>query len=341
VDYGAIDVHKQDSQIRIVAGTGEVVDRRVRTTVEGLTGVFGGRPRTRVLVEASTESQWVAEHLEGLGHEVIVADPNYAPMYGMRSRRIKTDLRDTAALAEACRQGTYRVVHRRSMPHRHWQWELAVRDQLVRTRTRAINTLRALTRGVGARVPSVASERLVAAVGAMALPEALRDRLGPLCDLIAHTTTALGAQELRLARLAAADVVCSRLMTAPGVGPLTAVAFVAALDDPHRFHTASQVAQYLGLVPHEQSSGETQRRGRVVRSAQPRVQQLLVQAAWRVLRMSGRDAAGLRGWGLAIAARRGRRRAAVAVARRLARILWAMWRDGTAFRAPTPPTVEE
>jgi transposase len=96
-----------------VAETGEVVDRRVRTTVAGLTGVFGGRARTRVLVEASTESQWVAEHPEGLGHEVIVADPHYAPMYGMRSRRIKTDLRDTAALTEACRQGTYRVVHRR------------------------------------------------------------------------------------------------------------------------------------------------------------------------------------------------------------------------------------
>lgn len=341
MDYGAIDLHKQESQIRIVAETGEVLDRRVRTSVEGLTGVFGGRPRTRVLVEASTESQWVAEHLEGLGHEVIVADPNYAPMYGMRSRRIKTDLRDTAALTEACRQGTYRVVHRRSAPHRHWQWELTVRDQLVRTRTRSINTLRALTRSVGARVPSVSSERLVAAVDALAMPEALRDRLGPLCAVITHTTTALSAHDARLAQVASAHVVCQRLMTAPGVGPLTAVAFIAALDDPHRFRTASQVAQYLGLVPHEQSSGETQRRGRVIRSAQPRVQQLLVQAAWRVLRSSNGQAASLRTWGLAIAARRGRRRAVVAVARRLARILWAMWRDGTTFHPPAPRTVEE
>jgi transposase len=341
VDYGAIDLHKQESQIRIVAATGEVVDRRVRTTRESLTGVFGGRPPMRVLVEAATESQWVAEHLEALGHEVIVADPNYAPMYGMRSRRIKTDLRDAVALTEACRQGTYRGVHRRSAAHRQWQWDLAVRDQLVRTRTRTINTVRALTRGVGARVPSVSSERLVAAVAAATLPDALRERLSPLCDLITHTTTALRAHDTRVAQLAEGDQVCQGLMTAPGVGPLTAVAFVAALDDPQRFRTASQVAQYLGLVPHEQSSGEKQRRGRVVRSAQPRVQQLLVQAAWRVLRMTDRQAVGLRGWGTAIAARRGRRRAAVAVARRLARILWAMWRDGTPFRAPAPPALEE
>lgn len=119
------------------------------------------------------------------------------------------------------------------------------------------------------------------------------------------------------------------------------VAFVAALDDPHRFCSASQVAQYSGLVPHEQSSGEQQRRGRVIRSAQPRVQQLLVQAAWRILRSAQGQAASLRTWGLAIAARRGRRRAVVAVARRLARILWAMWRDGTVFRAPAPRVMEE
>lgn len=341
MDHAAIDLHKKESQIRIVAATGEVLDRRIRTTAESLTVIFGGRPRTRVLVEAATESHWVAEHLEALGHEVIVADPNYAPMYGMRSRRIKTDRRDAVALTEACRQGTYRVVHRRSAERRQWQWDLAVRDQLVRTRTRTINTVRALTRGRGARVPPVSSERLVAAVAAAPLPDALRERLGPLCDLITHTTTALRALDTRVAQLAEGDQVCQGLMTAPGVGPLTAVAFVAALDDPHRFRTASQVAQYLGLVPHEQSSGEKQRRGRVVRSAQPRVQQLLVQAAWRVLRMTDRQAAALRSWGTAIAARRGRRRAAVAVARRLARILWAMWRDETHFRVTTPPTLEE
>ena len=87
MEYGAIDLHKKESQIRIVTKSGQVIDHRVATTREQLTHLFWGRPRMRVLVEASTESEWVARCLEGLGHEVIVADPNFAPMYATRSRR--------------------------------------------------------------------------------------------------------------------------------------------------------------------------------------------------------------------------------------------------------------
>ena len=114
MEYGAIDLHKKESQIRIVAETGEVLDRRIATTRDRFTATFWGRPRMRILLEASTESEWVAQHLEALGHEVIVADPNYAPMYGQRSRRVKTDRRDVAALTEACQRGIYRLAHRRS-----------------------------------------------------------------------------------------------------------------------------------------------------------------------------------------------------------------------------------
>jgi transposase len=114
MEYGAIDLHKKESQIRILTEDGEIVDRRIATTRERLTTVFWGRPRMRILLEAATESEWVAQHLETLGHEVIVADPNFTAMYGHRSRRIKTDRRDVAALAEACQRGVYRVAHRRS-----------------------------------------------------------------------------------------------------------------------------------------------------------------------------------------------------------------------------------
>ena len=336
MDHAAIDLHKKESQIRILTEAGEVVDRRVPTSRAAFTSVFGPRTGVRVLVEASTESEWVAQHLETLGHEVVVADPNYAPMYGTRSRRIKTDLRDTVALADACRQGTYRAVHRRSAPQRVRQWELSVRDQLVRTRTRAIAGVRAITRSVGARLPRTTGARLKAHLDALALPPETGTALQPLCDLITHTTTALDECDARLAKLAAADLACRRLMTAPGVGPVTAVAYVAAIDDPRRFRRASQVAQYLGLVPRETSSGERQRRGHVVRAAQPRVQRLLVQAAWRVLRSPQPHAVALRTWGMALAERRGRRIAVVAIARRLARLLWAMWRDETDFRAAAP-----
>ena len=99
MEYGAIDLHKKESQVRIIDESGAIIDRRITTTRERLTGVFWGRPRLRILVEASTESEWVAQHLEGLGHEVIVADPNYGAMYASRGRRIKTDRRDAAVLA--------------------------------------------------------------------------------------------------------------------------------------------------------------------------------------------------------------------------------------------------
>ena len=97
MEYGAIDLHKKESQIRILTEDGEIVDRRIATTRDRLTAVFWGRPRMRILLEAATESEWVAQHLETLGHEVIVADPNFTAMYGHRSRRIKTDRRDVAA----------------------------------------------------------------------------------------------------------------------------------------------------------------------------------------------------------------------------------------------------
>jgi transposase len=95
------------------------------------TAVLGGRPRARILLEASTESEWVARHLETLGHEVIVADPNYAPMYANRSRRTKTDKRDARTLLDACATAAYRPAHRLSEPRRHVRAELAVRDALV------------------------------------------------------------------------------------------------------------------------------------------------------------------------------------------------------------------
>ena len=103
MEYVAIDLHKRRSQIRIVREDGTVVlERKVDTSQTDLDRVFGGRAVLRILIESSTESEWVAQHLEALGHEVIVADPNYAPMYGSRSRKVKTDKRDAAALAEAC-----------------------------------------------------------------------------------------------------------------------------------------------------------------------------------------------------------------------------------------------
>ena len=122
-------------------------------------------------------------------------------------------------------------------------------------------------------------------------------------------------------------------MSAPGVGPVTALAFVAALDEVTRFSSAHQVGSYLGLVPSEYSSGERQHRGRILRSAHPHVQSLLIQAAWRMSRSSNAKTAALRAWADAITHRRGKKVAMVALARRLARILFGMWRDQTEYQS--------
>ena len=105
MDTIGIDLHKRESQLCIGHDDGTIDERRIATTRERFSAVLGERPRARLLVEASTESEWVARHLESLGHEVIVADPNFAPMYATRTRRTKTDRRDARTLMEACRLG--------------------------------------------------------------------------------------------------------------------------------------------------------------------------------------------------------------------------------------------
>ena len=106
MEHIGIDVHKNQSQICILSAEGELIEKRVATEQNQFEAAFGSHPGAQILIEASTESEWVARCLEELGHKVIVADPNYDPMYGQRTRRVKTDRRDARALAEPCRSGT-------------------------------------------------------------------------------------------------------------------------------------------------------------------------------------------------------------------------------------------
>jgi transposase len=267
---------------------------------------------------------------------VVVADPNYTLMYGHRSRRVKTDRRDVAALAEACRHGIYRPAHRRSAQQRTVQWQLNIRRELVATRTRAISVVRAITRHTGYRIAGGATDTFLQRVAALNLPLPLEETIAPVRKMMEVLDQELAQADAQCEALIADDPVVKRLTTCPSIGAITAAAFVAALDDVGRFagrRGAAQVTSYLGLVPREYSSGEQQQRGRVMRSAHPYVQSLLVQAAWRVRRSSDPRVAALRSWEQAIERRRGKKIAIVALARRLARILYAMWRDGTDYQA--------
>ena len=170
MDHIGIDVHKRESQICILAEGGELIEQRIRTEPERFTAVLGDRPRARIVIEASTDSEWVARCLESLGHEVIVADPNCAPMYATRTRKVKTDRRDARALADACVLGAYRRAHRLSGGQRHVRGRLLVRDALVRTRSRYISVIRALLRQQGYRVPSGSAEAFASRVRGLAPP---------------------------------------------------------------------------------------------------------------------------------------------------------------------------
>ena len=238
-------------------GGGEIIEQRIRTEPERFAAVLGSRPRARILIEASTESEWVARCLEALGHEVIVADPNFAPMYATRSRKVKTDRRDARALAEACLLGAYRRAHRLSDPQRHVRGRLGVRDALVQTRTRYISLIRALLRQQGYRVPSGSAEGFIQRVQDLPLPGRLLSIIAPLLAVMCHVNRQLAYSDATIEHLAVQDPRVPRLRSVPSVGPVTAAAFLAAIDDAARFPHAHQLEAYLGLVPREYSSGDT------------------------------------------------------------------------------------
>lgn len=333
LDHIGIDVHKKDSQVCILPEEGEPIEIRFGTRPECFGEALGGRPRARVLLEASTESEWVARSIEALGHEVVVADPNFAPMYGARTRRVKTDRRDARALAEACRSGTYRSAHRRSDAQRRLNARLSVRDALVRTRSRYIAVVRALLRGQGYRVPSGEAETFAVRVAALPLPGDLKSVVGPLLRMFDVLNAQVSFSDEAIAVATQADEIVERLQTAPGVGRVTAAAFRALVDEADRFKGAHQLEAYVGLVPSEMSSGEKQRKGRITKTGNSRMRWLLVQAAHSIWRSKSLQSLRLREWARRIEARRGRGVAVVALARKLAGILFAMMRDGSRFEA--------
>jgi transposase len=332
--YGAIDLHMRYSQIRIIDADGRVVrEQRVITSAERLVAIFGGHGPMRILLETGTESEWVAQALETAGHAVIVADPNYAPMYGEIRRKVKTDRRDVAALAEANRRGWYRATHRVSTAQRALRQQLRSRRLLVQMRSGTIALIRSLLRQSGYRLAPGSSERVPRRLAQLILPADLAETIAPLRRMVSTVTAEIAEMDGRLQTHATADPIVQRLHSLPGVGPVVALTFRAFVDDVARFSSAGQVSAAIGLVPREDSSAERRHRGHIT-NAGPRVlRSLLVQAAWACWRSHASGT--LRAWVERVASRRGRRIAVVALARRLSRILYALWRDQSVFDAAT------
>jgi transposase len=259
----------------------------------------------RILLETGTESEWVAQALEAAGQEVIVADPNYAPMYGEIRRKVKTDRRDVAALAEANRRGWYRATHRVSSRQRVVRQVLRSRRQLVQMRAGTISVIRSLLRQDGYRLPASSSTRVPARLAALELPPGRQEVIAPLVRLVETLTQEIAGVDGRLATLAKADPIVERLQSVPGVGPVVALTFRAFVDDVGRFASAGQVSAAIGLVPREDSSAERRHRGHITKAGPRELRSLLVQAAWACWR--SKVSGTLRAWVERLAGRRGKR----------------------------------
>lgn len=240
-----------------------------------------------------------------------------------------------AALADACRQGLFRRAHRVSPHALTRRQQLRIREHAVRMRTRTVNVLRAMLRQRGLRLPSGTARTVDARLDRVGLDPELQLVLAPLREILRGVSAVIDAADAWTQTTAARDPIAQRLMTVPGVGAVIALTYQATLDTPTRFGgDASRASAYLGLVPREHSSGEHQRKGAITKAGPGTIRSLLVQAAWTIWRYPGKAGAALHAWVLPLAARRGRRIAVVALARRLSRVLVAIWRDETVFTVP-------
>jgi len=338
MEHIAIDLGGRDSQVCIRRSDGTIVDER-RIETAGLARFFTTIPSSRVLVETCAESFGVADAAIAAGHEVRVVPASLIRSLGVGARRIKTDRRDAQALSEASCRMDLPSVHIPSVEARRKRSLCAMRAALVRSRTLLVNTVRGWLRTNGLSIRAT-PETLPARVrerGGGAVPEHVMRTLHSIAEL----TTQIRQGDRELFEIARADDVCRRLMTVPGVGPITAVLFQSTVDDQQRFGGAHLVEAYLGLVPGEHSSSGRQRRLSITKAGSDVVRTSLVQAAWSARRTRRADP--MVQWSIEVERRRGQKIAIVALARKLAGILFALWRDGGVYDprrgAETPSTI--
>jgi transposase len=305
----------------------------VPTTLAGITGSFGGRPRARVVLEVGAASPWVARLLTVLGHEVLVANPS--AMYGSRRRRKRNDRLDAEFLARQGRADPallHPIQHRGEAAQAHLT-VLRSRDQLVGTRTKLINHVRGSLKSWGTRLRSCSAESF-ARQARPQLPDALRPALEPVLALLTELTGRIRTADREIARLIAAHYPeAQRLQQIRGVGPVTALAFVLLVEDPQRFRTSREVGAYFGLVPRLDESSRWSPQLRITKAGDPLGRRLLVNAAQYILGPFGGDC-DLRRYGERLMVRGGKnakKRAAVAVARKLAVLMHHLWRTAATY----------
>ena len=290
-------------------------------------------PGAKVILEAGSQSPWMSRVLRSEGYDVLVADPRRVELISKDPR--KSDRRDAAMLARigaAMPEVLGSVHHRGEQAHAHLAIVRA-RDLLVRMRAKAVQQVRGICKSFGLRLPSASSSGFSNKIEHL-LPELLQPALVPLLEVANDLTRRIRAFDKLLAQVAKEHYPeVEHLQQVDGVGPVISVAFVLSMEDPKRFSSSRKVGSWVGLCPRSHASGDSNPQLRISKAGDPRLRRLLLQGAQRLLGPFGADC-DLRRYGLHLVARGGKaakKRAATAVARKLAVLLHHLWVTGANY----------
>ena len=314
--------------------SGEVIEEgRLRTTPEALKRRFASELPMRIAIEAGTHSPWVSRLLEECGHEALVANARKLRLiYSNKRKTDEVDAENLARLARLDPKLLYPLKHRGEESQAHMAI-VRSREALVSTRTQLVNHVRGAVKSFGARLPKCPAVSFHNKAPEH-IPEALLPALGPLLETIGSLTRRICQYDRRLEAIAKEHYPETELLRqVEGVGPLTALTFVLTVEDPYRFEKSRSVGAYLGLVPARDQSGDRDPQRRISKEGDEMLRKLLVSGAHYVLGPFGSDS-DLRRHGKKIAARGGKnakKRAVVAVARKLAVLLHSLWISGEVY----------
>jgi len=337
--FAGLDVSLEETAICVVDAAGRIVkETRAASEPAALGDALRGMalPLERIGLEACSLTAWLHDGLRAAGLPTICIETRQANA-AMKTMPNKTDRNDARALAQIMRTGWFRQVHVKSRQSRRWRSLLVARRTVLNEMRTIENVVRAILREAGLKLSAPGRAAFVGRARELAHGDAeVSAMIAPLLSVLTTMLkefTRLTKQVLDTVRR---DDICRRLMSAPGVGPITALAFRATIDRPERFSSSQAVGAHLGLTPARYQSGETDIQGRVSRCGDELARTALYEAAHCLL-VRSKKWSSLRAWGMAVARRRGMARARVAVARKLAVILHRMWADAAEFRFGKEP----
>ena len=317
---------------------GEMIEEgRMQGSESALRKHFANEPVMRIAMEASTHSPWVSRLLKRLGHQVLVANPRkIRAITGSESKNDRNDAEQLARFAAFDPKLLSPIEHRSEQRQQDLNL-IHARSALVRARTMLINVARGLVKSAGGRLPGCSSESFAERTLA-AIPAPLAEVCTPLCKQVGLLTAQIDRMDKQIDQLVKKYPEITLLKTTPGVGPLVAACYVLTLDSAAVLGGNRQAGALLGLRPRQSQSGNSDPQRRITKTGNNYLRSLLVQSAQYILGRFGPDCA-LRRWGLKLAAsggKRGKKRALVAVARKLAVMLHSMWRSRKPFQAFPP-----